>query len=125
MSAVLWAFIAMFAYSFVAPFVSRAIGGGMPEFLVLLITSVMLVAGSFVVALLTNELHWRELGHPSAWNAYLGGVFLAVGIASYYRALSLGAVSVVVPISRTRISERLKSSCPSSTQPPATKQRYW
>lgn len=98
MSAVLWAFVAMFAYSFVAPFVGRAIGGGMPEFLVLVITSVMLVVASFVVAVLTHELHWRELAHPSARFAYLGGAFLAVGIASYYRALSLGAVSVVVPI---------------------------
>ena len=98
MSAVLWAFVAMFAYSFVAPFVSRAIGGGVPEFLVLSITSVVLVVGSFIVAALTDELHWRELAHPAAWNAYLAGGFLAVGIASYYRALSLGAVSVVVPI---------------------------
>lgn len=98
MSAVLWALIAMFAYSFVAPFVSRAIQGGMPEFLVLLITSVMLVLGAFVIAVSTSEFNVRELAHPSAWNAYLGGVFLAVGIVAYYRALSLGAVSVVVPI---------------------------
>ena len=98
MSAVLWALIAMFAYSFVAPFVSRAIGGGMPEFLVLLITSIMLVLAALVIAALTGELKVRALAHPSAWNAYLGGVFLAVGIIAYYRALSLGAVSVVVPI---------------------------
>ena len=98
MSAVLWALIAMFAYSFVAPFVSRAIGSGMPEFLVLLITSVMLVLASLVIAALTGELRVRELAHPSAWNAYLAGAFLAVGIITYYRALSLGAVSVVVPI---------------------------
>lgn len=98
MSATLWALIAMIAYSFVAPFVSRAIGGGMPEFLVLLITSVMLVLASFVIAVLTGEFSVRKLAHPSAWNAYLGGVFLAVGIIAYYRALSLGAVSVVVPI---------------------------
>ena len=70
----------------------------MPEFLVLLITSVMLVTASFALALLTKEFSWRGLAHPAAWNAYLGGAFLAVGIASYYRALSLGAVSVVVPI---------------------------
>ena len=98
MSAVLWALVAMFAYSFLAPFVGRAIGGGMPEFLVLVITSVILLLASLVVAALTGELHPRELAHPSAWNAYLGGAFLAVGIASYYRALSLGAVSVVVPV---------------------------
>lgn len=98
MSAILWALIAMLAYSFVAPLVGRAIGGGMPEFLVLLITSVMLVTASFVLAVLTGEFSWRNLAHPAAWNAYLGGAFLAVGIASYYRALSLGSVSVVVPI---------------------------
>ncbi len=98
MSAVLWALVAMFAYSFVAPFVSRAIGGGMPGFLVLLITSLMLVVGSFMIALFTGSLSLRGFSHPAAWNAYLAGGFLAVGIASYYRALSLGAVSVVVPI---------------------------
>ena len=98
MSAVLWALIAMLAYSFVAPFVSRAIGSGMPEFLVLLITSVMLVLASLVIAALTGELEVRALAHPSAWNAYLAGAFLSVGIIAYYRALSLGAVSVVVPI---------------------------
>ena len=98
MSAVLWALVAMFAYSFVAPFVGRTIGGGVPEFLVLVITSVILVVASFVIAFATGEFSWRNLAHPAAWNAYLAGGFLAVGIASYYRALSLGAVSVVVPI---------------------------
>ena len=88
----------MLAYSFVAPFVSRAIGGGMPEFLVLLVTSLLLTLASLLIAALTGELNWRELAHPSAWNAYLAGAFLAVGIIAYYRALSLGAVSVVVPI---------------------------
>lgn len=98
MSAFLWALSAMLAYSFVAPLVSRAIGGGMPEFLVLFITSVMLVVASLILAVLTGEFSWRNLTHPAAWNAYLGGAFLAVGIASYYRALSLGSVSVVVPV---------------------------
>ncbi len=98
MSAVLWALVAMLAYSFVAPFVSRAIGSGMPEFLVLLVTSLILTLASLGVAALTGELNVRELAHPSAWNAYLAGAFLSVGIIAYYRALSLGAVSVVVPI---------------------------
>ena len=98
MSAVLWALIAMLAYSFVAPFVSRAIGDGMPEFLVLLITSLILSVASLGIAALTGELNVRDLAHPSAWNAYLAGAFLSVGIIAYYRALSLGAVSVVVPI---------------------------
>ena len=64
MSAVLWALIAMLAYSFVAPFVSRAIGGGMPEFLVLLITSVMLVLASLLVAALTGELEGARVSAP-------------------------------------------------------------
>lgn len=98
MSATLWALIAMIAYSFVAPFVSRAIGGGMPEFLVLLITSVTLVIAALAIAILTGELNMGALTHPQAWNAYLAGAFLAVGIITYYRALSLGQVSVVVPI---------------------------
>jgi transporter family protein len=38
------------------------------------------------------------LGHPKAPYLYLAGVFLAVGILAYYRALSLGPVSAVVPI---------------------------
>ena len=98
MSAILWAVIAMLAYSFVAPFVSRAIGGGLPEFLVLLITSVILALVALIVAASTNELDWRGLVAPQAWNAYLAGAFLAVGITAYYRALSLGTVNVVVPI---------------------------
>ena len=38
------------------------------------------------------------LGHPKAPYLYLAGLFLAVGILAYYRALSLGPVSAVVPI---------------------------
>ena len=93
-----WAVVAMLAYSFVAPFVRRATSGGLPPFTALLITSAALFVASVVVVLATGQLQARDLHPARAADAYWAGAFLTVGIISYYQALGQGPVSVVVPI---------------------------
>ena len=98
MNYIAWAFIAMLAYSLVAPFVRRAIDGGLPGFMTLAITSTILGVSAILLMLATGDFHPRQLASPEAADAYWAGLFLTVGIAAYYHALSLGPVSVVVPI---------------------------
>lgn len=93
-----WSLLGMIAYSFVAPYVRRAATKGMPGFMTLSITATMLAAASLLIAWLTGDLAPRYLGKPPARDAYMAGAFLSVGIIAYYHALSLGPVSVVVPI---------------------------
>lgn len=98
MNHVAWAFVAMLAYAFVAPLVRRAIEGGLPGFLTLAITSTILGVAAIALAVVTGDFRADLLASSEAAYAYGAGLFLTVGIAAYYHALSLGAVSVVVPI---------------------------
>ena len=93
-----WALVAMLAYSLVAPFVRRTISGGLPEFMTLAITTTILGVGAFAVMLCTGTFQPSQLGTRKAIDAYWAGLFLTIGIVAYYRALALGPVSVVVPI---------------------------
>ncbi|MFA9425379.1 EamA family transporter [Natronorubrum sp. A-ect3] len=89
--------IACLTYSLVAPLLSIAMTDIPSTTAVFLSNSVMLVAVGAVLAYrkrsVTTYLHHRYSPHILAM-----GVLLAVGLLSYYRALSLGPVSVVVPI---------------------------
>lgn len=97
MGYLLWALLALAAYTMVAPLVSVAMNDIPSEVVVLLANSILVVAAAASLFVSEYQLvNW--LGHPKAPYAYAAGVFLAVGIISYYRALSLGPVSVVVPI---------------------------
>jgi transporter family protein len=93
-----WSIIAMLAYSFVAPFVRRAMAGGLPPFTVLLVTASALFVTSLGVPYATGQLRLRDVRPARASDAYWAGAFLTVGIVAYYQALSQGPVSVVVPL---------------------------
>jgi len=93
-----WAVVALLAYSFVAPFVRRATAAGLPPFTVLLVTSTALFVATLVVAGATGQLRVRDLRPGRAQSAYWAGAFLTIGIIAYYQALAQGPVSVVVPI---------------------------
>jgi transporter family protein len=97
---VVWALLALAAYSFVAPLMSVATTGNprIPSNVAALISNSILVIATFVVILYSNESVAGYLTHPKSPYVYATGLFLAVGILSYYRALSLGPVSVVAPI---------------------------
>ena len=92
-----YALLALFAYTLVAPLVSLAMQE-LPADTVVFVTNgiLVLVALGFII---TNDHSLRSaLTHEHAPYMYAAGACLAVGIIAYYRALSLGPVSIVVPI---------------------------
>ena len=95
-----WSVLALLAYSAVAPPVGFATTGNprIPSFVAALVTNGLLLVATVAVVLYQGQSVTAYLGHPKAPYLYLAGVFLAVGILAYYRALSLGPVSAVVPI---------------------------
>jgi transporter family protein len=95
-----WAFVALLSYSAVAPLVGFATTGDpkIPSFVAALVTNSILLVATIGVVLYEGQSILTYLGHPKAPYLYLAGLFLAVGILAYYRALSLGPVSAVVPI---------------------------
>ncbi|MDG5776291.1 EamA family transporter [Haloarculaceae archaeon H-GB2-1] len=97
MSYLLWAILALAAYTLVAPLVNVAMSE-MPSEVVVFISNTILVVGAAGVLLTSNHDVGSWLTHQKAPYAYAAGLALAVGILAYYRALSLGPVSVVVPI---------------------------
>jgi transporter family protein len=93
-----WALAAMLTYGTVAVLIKLAFRG-IPAPTVLWMANVFVVVGGLGWSLLRG--HGLAVG--LGWNAATGwlalaGVVLAASILSYYRALSLGHASVVVPI---------------------------
>jgi len=99
-----WAFLALAAYTLVAPLLSVATRD-VPSDVVALVTNGILVIAALGLVAYQGQpvLRYLDPGHPKAGYLYLAGVLLAVGIIAYYRALALGPVSVVVPIFGTFI----------------------
>lgn len=97
MNYLLWAILAMSAYAMVAPLTKLALDG-IPTPVVVLMTNAVLIVVAVAVVLVAREPVGPYLTHPRAPYMYAAGVFLTVGILSYYQALSLGPVSIVVPI---------------------------
>ncbi|WP_435334442.1 EamA family transporter [Haloarchaeobius sp. TZWWS8] len=100
MSYLLWAALALAAYTLVAPLMSIATNGSSP-----IPSNVATLMGNGVLVLLTLGVVAFNQGdpteyftHPKAGYVYAAGFCLAVGILAYYKALSLGPVSVVSPI---------------------------
>ena len=94
-----WAFLALAAYTFVAPLASIVTRDVPSDVTVLISNGVLtLVALGLVVYNGQPVLKYLDPGHPKAGYVYLLGIALAVGIIAYYRALALGPVSVVVPV---------------------------
>lgn len=89
--------VACVTYSLVAPLVSIAMADIPSTVAVFLSNLVMLVSvGSVIVV---RGLPVRPyLRHQYSPHVVAMGVLLAIGLLSYYRAIALGPVSVVVPI---------------------------
>jgi len=92
-----WSLVALASYSIVSPLVSF-VTRDVPSSVAALITNGFLVVAALGVVLASGESIAPYLTHQKAPYMYLAGVFLALGILAYYRALSLGPVSIVVPI---------------------------
>ena len=100
MNYVHWALVALAAYTLVAPLMSIATTGDvrMPSDVAVLFSNSILVAASLAITVFSHHRATEYLSHPKLPYVMLAGVCLSVGILAYYRALSLGPVSVVVPI---------------------------
>ena len=94
-----WAVLALVSYTLVAPLLS-VITREVPSDVTALITNSVLIVAALGLVLYRDRpvLEYLDPGHPQAVPMYVAGVLLAVGILAYYRALSTGPVSVVVPI---------------------------
>lgn len=97
MNYLLWALLALLAYTFVAPLMSIATTD-VPSDVAVIVSNTMLVIAAGAIIAFTREPVAEYLTHPDAPYMYAAGICLAVGILAYYRALSMGPVSVVVPI---------------------------
>jgi transporter family protein len=95
---VVYAVVALLAYSFVAPLVSIGTDGEIPSDVALVVSNGILVTVGVAVVLANGVPVGGYLTHPDARYLYAAGVFLSIGILAYYRALGAGPVSVVVPI---------------------------
>lgn len=94
---VIWALIACLAYSFVPPLI-RVGTQEIPSVPAAFISNFVLLVVIFGVLLYSREDLVPYFWNGSAAYLYAAGLFLGIGILSYYRALELGPVSVVVPI---------------------------
>ncbi|MFB6302292.1 MAG: EamA family transporter [Haloferacaceae archaeon] len=95
-----WALLALAAYSAVPPLMSAATTGDprIPSTVAALVSNAILVAGSAVVVGYVGHDLGGYVSHPKLPLVVAAGLFLTVGILSYYRALALGPVSAVTPI---------------------------
>ena len=98
-----WAVLSLVAYAAVPPLVSAASNGeaAIPSNVVALVSNGVLIAATAVVVVVSGESVTTHLDHPKFPLVLAAGVFLSVGILAYYRALSLGPVSVVTPVFAT------------------------
>ena len=95
-----WAILALVAYALVPPLLNVATTGSvrMPSNVAALYSNLVLVLGTVAIVVYNREAALTYVAHPTFKYVVLAGVFLTVGIVAYYRALSLGPVSVVSPI---------------------------
>ena len=98
----LWAFVGMVGYSFVALLVKLATASGrFSGFFVLMVSAGMVVISSAIIVVLRGEMRafsWNNL--TTADGAFLLGtcVALVIAVVSYFLALSIGPASIVVPV---------------------------
>jgi transporter family protein len=94
----LWyAFLALAAYTLVAP-LTKIATQEIPADTVAFVTNGILAIAALALVVATDRPILSALTHEHAPYMYAAGACLAVGIIAYYRALSTGPVSVVVPI---------------------------
>lgn len=92
-----WAIVALIGYTALPPLVSIATRE-IPDTVAALVANGMLVVAALAITVYEGEQIMPHLIGDKAPYMYLAGVFLAIGILAYYRALASGPVSVVVPI---------------------------
>jgi transporter family protein len=94
---IVFAVIALVTYSFVAP-LSKLASQDIPIMVVALGSNVVITAANLAVVLYLDEGLVSSLSSPKVVYVIGAGVFLTVGVLTYFYALSIGPVSVVAPI---------------------------
>lgn len=97
MGYILWAILALVAYSFVPP-LSKVAADEIPIMVVALVTNTVITIVNLAVVLYLDDGTLSSLTSSYGVYALGAGVFLTVGVLSYFHALSIGDVSVVTPI---------------------------
>ncbi len=101
-SYLLWAFVGMVGYSFVALLVKLATASGrFSGFFVLMVSASMVVISSATIAFVRGELKafsWNNLVTIDGAFLLSTAVALVIAVVSYFFALSEGPASIVVPI---------------------------
>lgn len=97
MNYVVWALIAMACYSFAFLFMKIAMQD-LPTFTVMPIAVSTLAVGATSVAALFGEWSVPSVASRPVGFALAAGICLAGAVIGYFRALSTGPVSTVVPI---------------------------
>ena len=97
MGYLLWALLALAAYTLV-PLFTKVATGGIPSNTVALWSNGVFVVITLAVVVVADNPVLSALDDPKAPYMFASGVCLAVGILAYYRALALGPVSVVTPV---------------------------
>ena len=97
MNYVLWALLGMASYTMVAPLMKTALTD-VPSDVAVLLSNLILVAVAGGLVAVSDSSAADFLTHSKTPYVYAAGLFLAVGIIAYYRALALGPVSIVVPV---------------------------
>jgi transporter family protein len=92
-----WAVLALAAYSLVPP-LSKLASEEVPIMVVALVSNALITVVNLGVVLYLEDGSLPSLTFPYAAYALAAGVFLTVGVLSYFYALSVGPVSVVTPI---------------------------
>jgi transporter family protein len=94
---VLWAVFAMVSYSFVFLFGKLAMEE-LPAFTVMTIAVSFVMVASVLVTAATGDWQLTSVTDTHVLFAYAAGLTLTGAVVGYFRALSTGPASVVVPI---------------------------
>lgn len=97
MEYLVWIVIALIAYSVIGPVVKLVETEVPTETDVTITTAVMLVV-TVVTVLAVDPVDVAGISATAYLYAVFGGVFLAAGVITFFKALRAGPVSVVVPI---------------------------
>jgi len=96
-SYLLWATVALVGYTLFTPLAQIATRQ-VPSTVVALFTNSLLALSALAIVLLSRENPFSYVTSDVLPYIVGAGICLTVGILAYYRALSLGPVTVVVPI---------------------------
>lgn len=92
-----WVILALIAYSVIGPIV-KVIETDVPTETDVAITTAVMLVVTVITAFVVNPVSPDSFSLTAYAYAISGGIFLTVGVITFFRALREGPVSIVVPI---------------------------